>query len=360
MNNSNTYIAIMAGGIGSRFWPASREARPKQFMDILGVGKSLIRLTFERFLKLAPAENIFILTNAMYKGLVLEHLPELTEDQILCEPSRNNTAPCVAYTALKLHNLNPEANFVVAPSDHVILDEDTFVETLQKGLDFTAQNDALLTLGIQPTRPDTGYGYINYEKDAENGIHKVIRFTEKPKLEKAKKMLESGDYLWNAGIFVWRTKAILTAFQSHAASIYEVLSKGDKFYNTPDEQGFINENYPLTTKISIDFAIMEKAKNVYTIPSSFGWSDLGTWGSLYAESEKDEQGNVLNAETILLDDVQNCLIRAPKNKLLVLKGLDNFIVIDEGDVLMIYPKDKEQEIRKVTETINSSENKTFL
>ena len=188
---NNTYIAIMAGGIGSRFWPASRTARPKQFLDILGVGKSLIRLTFERFLKLAPAENIYILTNAIYKDLVLEHLPELKEDQILCEPSRNNTAPCVAYTALKLHQLNPEANFVVAPSDHVILDEATFVNTLQKGLDFTAENDALLTLGIQPTRPDTGYGYINYEKDSENGIHKVIRFTEKPQLEKAKEMLSN-------------------------------------------------------------------------------------------------------------------------------------------------------------------------
>ncbi len=358
--NSNTYIAIMAGGIGSRFWPASRTARPKQFLDILGVGKSLIRLTFERFLKLAPAENIFILTNSIYKDLVLEHLPELKEDQILCEPSRNNTAPCVAYTALKLHNLDPEANFVVAPSDHVILDETTFVKTLQKGLDFTAENDALLTLGIQPTRPDTGYGYINFVKESENGIHKVIRFTEKPQLEKAKEMLETGGYLWNAGIFVWRTKSILAAFQKYANSIYEVLVKGNEFYNTNDEQGFIDEYYPTTTKISIDFAIMEKAENVYTIPSSFGWSDLGTWGSLYAESDKDGQGNVVNAKPILLDNVKNCLIRSPKNKLLVLRGLDNFIVIDEGDVLMIYPKDKEQDIKIVTEKIDGTENTSFL
>ena len=264
MSNQNTYIAIMAGGIGSRFWPASRTARPKQFLDILGVGKSLIRLTFERFLKLAPAGNIYILTNAIYKDLVLEHLPELKEDQILCEPSRNNTAPCVAYTALKLHQLNPEANFVVAPSDHVILDEAAFLEILQKGLKFTAEKDALLTLGIQPTRPDTGYGYINYGKDTENGIHEVIRFTEKPELEKAKEMLESGDYLWNAGIFVWRTKSILAAFQQYANTIYEILSKGKDFYNTPDEQGFINEYYPQTKKISIDFAIMEKAgKRLY-------------------------------------------------------------------------------------------------
>ncbi len=358
--NKNTYIAIMAGGIGSRFWPASRTARPKQFLDILGVGKSLIRLTFERFLKLAPAENIFILTNAMYKDLVLQHLPELNEDQILCEPSRNNTAPCVAYTALKLHQLNPEANFVVAPSDHVILDEDTFVNILKKGLAFTAENDALLTLGIQPTRPDTGYGYINYQKEAENGIHKVILFTEKPNLEKAKEMLASGDYLWNAGIFVWRTKSILAAFQQYANGIYNVLSKGNEFYNTPDEQGFINEYYPQTTKISIDFAIMEKAENVFTIPSSFGWSDLGTWGSLYAELEKDNHENVLNADPVLVENVNNCLIRAPKDKLLVLRNLENFIIIDEDDVLMIYPKDKEQEIKKVAEGLDGTENDSFL
>jgi len=359
MSKSNTYIAIMAGGIGSRFWPASRTARPKQFLDILGVGKSLIRLTFERFLKLAPTENIFILTNAIYKDLVMEHLPELKEDQILCEPSRNNTAPCVAYTALKLNKLNPEANFVVAPSDHVILDEDTFMETLKKGLEFTAENDALLTLGIQPTRPDTGYGYINFEKEDENGIHKVIRFTEKPQMEQAKEMIDEGGYLWNAGIFIWRTKSILAAFQKYANSIYDVLVKGDEFYNTPDEQGFINEYYPSTTKISIDFAIMEKAENVYTIPSSFGWSDLGTWGSLYAESEKDEKGNVINASS-MTEDVKNCLIRAPKEKLLVLRGLHDFIVIDEGDVLLIYPKGNEQEIKKVTEAISGTKNESFL
>ena len=360
MSKSNTYVAIMAGGIGSRFWPASRTARPKQFLDILGVGKSLIRLTFERFLKLAPSENIFVLTNALYKDLVLEHLPELQEDQVLCEPSRNNTAPCVAYMALKLHQLNPEANFVVAPSDHVILDETTFMKTIRKGLDFTNNHDALLTLGIQPTRPDTGYGYINFEKNADDGVYKVIRFTEKPQLDKAKEMLSSGDYLWNAGIFVWRTKSILAAFQHYANSIYDVLAKGNAFYNTDDEQGFINEYYPTTTKISIDFAIMEKAENVYTIPSSFGWSDLGTWASLYAESEKNSENNVVNADPVFFEQVSGCLVRAPENKMLVLRGLENFIVIDEGDVLMIYPMDKEQDIKKVTERIEKTKYNSFL
>ncbi len=360
MSKSNTYVAIMAGGIGSRFWPASRTATPKQFLDILGVGKSLIRLTFERFLNLAPAENIFVLTNALYKDLVLEHLPELQEEQVLCEPSRNNTAPCVAYMAMKLHQLNPEANFVVAPSDHVILDETTFLEIIREGLDFTNENDALLTLGIQPTRPDTGYGYINYEKNTADGVHKVIRFTEKPQLDKAKEMLASGDYLWNAGIFVWRTRSILSAFQKYASDIYNVLSKGNEFYNTEDEQGFINEYYPTTTKISIDFAIMEKAENVYTIPSSFGWSDLGTWASLYAESEKNSENNVVNANPVFFEQVSGCLVRAPENKMLVLRGLENFIVIDEGDVLMIYPMDKEQDIKKVTERIETTKYNSFL
>jgi len=229
MNKKNTYVAIMAGGIGSRFWPASRTARPKQFLDILGVGKSLIRLTFERFLNLCPAENIFIVTNELYKGLVLEHLPELSENQILCEPSRNNTGPCVAYTAFKLHNLNPDANFIVAPSDHIVLKEDIFVDALEKALNYTGQEDALLTLGIRPSRPDTGYGYINYvqefvetphQNDNIGGVHKVIQFTEKPQLAKAKEFVKSGDYLWNAGIFIWRTKSILAAFEKHSNEIY--------------------------------------------------------------------------------------------------------------------------------------------
>lgn len=359
MQNTNNYVAIMAGGIGSRFWPASRTARPKQFLDILGVGKSLIQLTYERFLKLCPKENIFVVTNGIYKPLVQEHLPELTENQILCEPSRNNTAPCIAYTAFKLQALNPKANLVVAPSDQVILDVENFVATLQKGLHFTAKEEALLTLGIKPTRPDTGYGYINYESGGDDGIHKVIRFTEKPKLEKAQEFLDSGDYLWNAGIFIWRVSSILKAFEQYAPKIHRILSAGDSCYNTSDEQPFIDQHYPTTPKISVDFAIMEKAQNIYTIPSSFGWSDLGTWASLYAESTKDAQNNVIQGEKVVALDTQGSLIRAPKEKLVVLKDLNDYIVVDEGEVLLIYPKSKEQEIKTVTQQINSKFGEQF-
>ena len=358
----------MAGGIGSRFWPASRTARPKQFLDILGVGKSLIRLTFERFLALCPAENIFIVTNGMYKELVKEHLPELEDNQILCEPSRNNTGPCVAYTAFKLHQLNPEANFIIAPSDHIVLKESIFIEALRKALDFTARENALLTLGIRPSRPDTGYGYINYTQeqtepphtnDNIGGIHKVARFTEKPAIEKAREFLASGDYLWNAGIFIWRTKSILAAFERHANEIYRILQKGEAQYNTPNEQAFINEAYPTTPSISVDYPIMEQADNIYTIPTDFGWSDLGTWASLHAESPKDSTGNAINAK-VLLNDVTNCLVRAPKDKLVVLRDLDNFIIVDEGDVLMIYPKSKEQEIKALTKGMKQNGEAKFL
>jgi mannose-1-phosphate guanylyltransferase len=348
-NSSNTYVAIMAGGIGSRFWPASREERPKQFLDILGVGKSLIRLTFERFLKLCPASNIFIVTNKQYAGLVKEHLPELTDNQILTEPSRNNTAPCIAYTAFKLQALNPEANLVVAPSDHIILKEEAFVNTLQRGLAFTAGNDALLTLGITPTRPDTGYGYIEVPA-ADSSTDQplpVIAFKEKPDRATAQQYLDSGNYFWNAGIFVWRVSSLLKAFAENAPEIHRILGAGAEQYNTPQEQDFIDKAYPTTPSISVDYAIMEKASNVYTIPSDFGWSDLGTWASLHAESPKDEAGNVAQGDAIQLIDTQNTLVRAPEGKRVVIGGLQDFIVVDEGGILLIWPKSREQEIKKL-------------
>ena len=350
---NNTYVAIMAGGIGSRFWPASRESRPKQFLDIMGTGKSLIRLTFERFLNLCPAENIFIVTNGMYKDLVKEHLPEISDNQILCEPSRNNTAPCVAYTAFKLYNLNPEANFIIAPSDALILKETAFLNKIKTALDFTEKNEALCTLGISPTRPDTGYGYINFI-EGKGEVKKVLQFKEKPDSNTAEKYLASGAYLWNAGIFVWKAKSVLKAFEKHANQIYQVLLAGNKEYNTSNEQSFIDENYPKTDKISVDYAIMEKATNVYTIPADIGWSDLGTWGSVYIESEKDENLNVVKADRHLLEEVTNCLVRMPKEKLLVAKGLEDFMIIDEGDVLLIYPKSREQEIKQVTQKVDQS------
>ena len=359
----------MAGGIGSRFWPASRTARPKQFLDIMGVGKSLIRLTFERFLMLCPAEHIFIVTNGIYKDLVKEHLPELGDNQILCEPSRNNTGPCVAYTAFKLQALNPEANFIIAPSDHIVLKEDVFVEALQKALAFTASEDALCTLGIRPSRPDTGYGYINYEQKGEaddqaapaiGEVSKVIKFTEKPDRETAEGFLTSGDYLWNAGIFIWRTKSILTAFQQHAREIHDILGQGSAAYNTADEQSFINEHYPTTPSISVDYAIMEKADNIYTIPTDFGWSDLGTWASLYAEYDRGEGNNAITSGKVIAPDTEDCLIRLPKDKLLVVKDLKNYIIVDEDDILLIYPKSKEQEIKAITQQVKTAHGEDFV
>ncbi len=290
----------------------------------------------------------------MFKDLVKEHLPELTDNQILCEPSRNNTAPCVAYTAFKLQALNPKANLIVAPSDHIILKEVNFIETLKKALEFTAKNDALLTLGIQPSRPDTGYGYIRYEAEGQKGVHKVRQFTEKPDLATAKSFLEKGDYLWNAGIFIWRAATLLNAFKTHAPKIYEILGQRPSCFNTSEEQGFIDEFYPTTPSISIDYAIMEKADNVYTLPSDFGWSDLGTWASLHAESDKDPSENVLLGDRIMLEETANCLVRVPKNKLVVLKGLEDYIIVDEEDVLLIYPKSKEQEIKGITKRIGES------
>lgn len=359
---NSTYVAIMAGGIGSRFWPASRVEKPKQFHDILGVGKSLLRLTFERFAELVPAEHIFVITNEIYRDLVNAHLPELSDEQILGEPSRNNTAPSVAWMAFRLKAMDPNANFVIAPSDHVILKEKEFLVNIRRALDFTAENEALCTLGIQPTRPDTGYGYIHYDKKevAEGGIHKVLKFVEKPDLATARSYLESGNYLWNAGIFIWRAETILTEFSKQALGVYEVLAKGEGLYGTQAEKQFISENYPKTQNISVDFAILEKAGNVYTIPSDIGWSDLGTWSSLYEESEKTEAGNVVQGKNVIALDVQNCLVRVSDNKLAVIKGLENFIVVDEGDVLLIWPKWNEQEIKAITHKIKGDFGETFL
>lgn len=354
-----TYIAIMAGGVGSRFWPASRSHRPKQFLDILGTGKSLLRMTFERFLNITTADRIYIVTNAEYQSLVLEHLPELRPEQVLCEPSRNNTAPCVAYAAMKLHALDPEANMVVAPSDHIILEETRFIDILKQALAFTAARNALLTLGIRPTRPDTGYGYIHYGEDIGQGIHPVRRFTEKPPLEEAQRFVESGEYLWNAGIFIWRASAVLDAFSKYSPEIYKILNAGREEYNTEREQTFIDQVYPGTPSISVDYAIMEKADNVFTIPSSFGWSDLGTWASLYAELEQDEHGNVITSGNVITRQTRNSLIRAPKNKLVVVDGLEDYILVDEEDVLLIFPKSKEQEIKTVNQIVGKEFGETY-
>ncbi len=362
--NKNNYVVIMAGGVGSRFWPSSRRKYPKQFLDVLGLGKSLLQLTFERSLSICSVENIYIVTNLEYKELVKEQLPLLADSQVLTEPSRNNTAPCITYAAMKLRKINPNANFVVAPSDHVILKEQTFVELIKKGLEFVATNDALLTLGIQPTHPNTGYGYIHFDQEsATQGIYKVFQFREKPNLETAQKFVASGDYLWNAGIFVWNVNTLLTALQKHAPNVYNILDEGESSWCTQNEQNFLNQHYPTTPDVSIDYAIMEKADNIYTLPADIAWSDLGTWGSLHKQYEKGEDENAISGASPQLVQTLNtkdCMIRTPKDKLVVIKDLENYIVVDEGNVLLIYPKDKEQEIKKVAKKLASKFGEEFL
>ena len=355
---SNLYIAIMAGGVGSRFWPASRESRPKQFLDILGTGKSLLQITFERFTQLTDADKILVVTNQSYRDLVNHQLPEIPVGNILCEPSRNNTAPSVAYTALHVEARDPDASLIIAPSDHVILHEAAFYTAVRQGLDFIRKQSALVTLGISPTRPDTGYGYIQFDESAAApGVHAVRSFREKPDKAPAESYLASGQFVWNAGIFIWKIKDILAAFEQHSSQIFETLSKGRSVFAKAGEDQFLAEYYPQTEKISVDYAIMERASNVYTIPADIGWSDLGTWASLHDFSQKDDGHNVvLGSNTVLLDSNNN-LIRTSDGKLVVIRGLRNFIVVDEEDVLMIYPKDQEQEIKKLTESL---ENPSFL
>ena len=340
----------MAGGVGSRFWPSSTNERPKQFLDILGVGKSLIRMTFERAMKLVPADHVFIVTNKKYKALVMEHLPELPQENILCEPSMNNTAPCIAYTALRINALDPNAVFAVLPSDHVILKEEEYVSKLSQAFDFATSQEAIVTLGIQPTRPDTGYGYINYQKETigNEQIHKVISFKEKPDLATAETYLESGDYLWNAGMFVWSVPTILKSYKINAPQILDVLMQQNALYGTSDEQAYIDAVYPDTQKISVDYAILERADNIYTIPADIGWSDLGTWNSLHAYMS-DGNDAVSVGQNIHLIDAKDIIVISNNNKQIVIKGLKDYIVVDEEHALLIYPKSDEQEIKGVVQ-----------
>ncbi|MEY4928048.1 MAG: hypothetical protein RI894_2484 [Bacteroidota bacterium] len=357
----NTYVAIMAGGVGSRFWPGSREARPKQFLDILGIGKTLLQMTYERNLALCPKENVLIVTNKAYKSLVLEQLPNLKEEQVLCEPSRNNTAPCLAYAAYKLRKQNPAAVMLVAASDHLVIDIAEYVARVSAAIRFAAENDALMTLGLTPSRPDTGYGYIRFDlKEIENGVHKVTQFTEKPTAEIAQKFVNSGEYVWNSGMFVWQASHFIQQLEALAPDIAAIFHTIENQLNTPTEQAAIDEWYPKTRSISIDFAVMEKAPNVFTVPADFGWSDLGTWNSLHVEAEKDAHDNAVQSDNAHLYDTTNNLIRAPKNKLVIIKGLEGFIVVDEDDVLLICPKNREQEIKQITEDLKKAGKSSFL
>lgn len=339
----------MAGGVGSRFWPMSKTSRPKQFIDILGVGRSLIQITFDRLKKVAPVENIYVVTNDDYAAMVKEHLPELSDDQILKEPLRRNTAPCVAYAAYKIRKINPNANMVVAPSDHLVLKDEEFTRIILKALDVTSKTDNLVTLGIKPNRPDTGYGYIQestIELKQDSEFKKVKTFTEKPELEMAKFFLNSGDFFWNSGIFVWSAETIIKSFEEHLPEMAQQFDSGISAYGTNEEVAFLERTYELCSNISIDYGIMEKSDSVYVLPCDIGWSDLGTWGSLYDRLEKDEENNAVSGKKVRLYDSSNCVVNAPDDKLVVLQGLDDFIVVESDNALLVCKKDNEQKIKQ--------------
>lgn len=349
--NKNNYAIIMAGGVGSRFWPVSTPDFPKQFHDMLGAGQTLIQKTFSRLAQCVPIENILVLTNARYNDLVLKQLPAIKQNQILLEPAMRNTAPCILYAALKIQKQNSNAAMVVAPSDHWIEDEIAFSENLQQCFTFSQKNEALMTLGIQPTFPNTGFGYIEFEKNSDTIIKKVAQFREKPNYETAKSFIESENFLWNGGIFIWTVKSIVNAFEEFQPKMSELFISGFEYYNTESEQYFIDNNYQEAENISIDYAILEHAKNVYVLPATFDWNDLGTWGSLHEKLEKDENLNaVVNAKTVLMN-AQNNIISTSKEKLVIVDGLSDYIIVDKDNVLLIYPKSKEQEIKSIVQNL---------
>ena len=345
--NKNYYAILMAGGVGSRFWPVSTETFPKQFHDMLGTGETLIQKTFSRLAKIIPPENILILTNERYKDLVLEQLPQAIEEQVLLEPAMRNTAPCILYASLKIQKQNPDALIVVAPSDHWIEDENAFLNNLEQCFNFCNENPALLTLGIQPTFPNTGYGYIEFDKSDPAPIKLVKQFREKPDYATAKVFLEKGNFLWNGGIFIWHVNTVLDAFAKFSPVMDELFRQGYSDYNTTDEAKWIEENYAKADNISIDYAVMEQAKNVYVLPATFDWNDLGTWGSLHEKLPKDQNNNAVVNARVYLENSSNNIIRTDSDKLIVVDGLNDYIIVDREGVLLIYPKSKEQEIKKL-------------
>lgn len=350
--NKNYYAIVMAGGVGSRFWPVSTTEFPKQFHDMLGTGDTLIQKTVSRLSKLIPVENILILTNEKYKELVFEQLPQVSEAQVLLEPAMRNTAPCILYASLKIQKQNPEALMVVAPSDHWIEDESAFILDLQQSFDYCSANKVLMTLGIKPTFPNTGFGYIEFDQKDDSTIKKVSQFREKPDYETAKSFLKSGNFVWNAGIFIWSVEAVLAAFEEFQPKMYELFLSGIVYYNTLEEANFINTNYALAENISIDYALLEKAQNVFVLSANFDWNDLGTWGSLHEKLDKDENNNAVINATVVLENASNNIIRTANKKLIVIDGLNDYIIVDKEDVLLIYPKNKEQDIKSIVSKIN--------
>jgi len=349
--NKNYYAILMAGGVGSRFWPVSTSDFPKQFHDMLGSGDTLLQKTFSRLSKLIPVENILILTNEKYNSIVLEQLPMVKQEQVLLEPAMRNTAPCILYASLKIQKQNPDAVMVVAPSDHWIEDEDAFTANLEQCFNFCSTENALMTLGIQPTFPNTGFGYIEFDKLDKNPIKKVNQFREKPNYETAKSFLDSGNFLWNGGIFIWSVKSITAAFEKFQPQMNALFMKGIESYNTTSEKVFIAENYSLSENVSIDYAVMESADNVYVLPATFDWNDLGTWGSLHEKLDKDGNNNAVVNATVLLNNSSSNMISTSKDKLVIIDGLEDFIIVDKDNVLLIYPKSKEQEIKGIVATL---------
>jgi len=338
----------MAGGIGSRFWPMSTTEKPKQFLDVLGVGKSLLRQTYERLLPICPAENILVVTNESYKELVAKDIPEMLEDHILCEPMRRNTAPCIAFASYKIKAKNPDATIVVCPSDHLVLKEDSFVEIMNLAIDQARNNNSLVTLGIKPHRPDTGYGYIQFKEEnthPDDRVKKVKTFTEKPSLEIAEQFLESGDFYWNSGIFIFNLETIVNSFEQHLHDVHTLFSEGLENFYTENEANFILDTFQKCPNISIDYGIMEKSKSVDVVLADFGWSDLGTWGSLNEQLKKDEEGNAVVGKKVNLHDSKNCTIHIQGNQTAIIQGLDSYIVVFANNTLLITKKSKEQDIK---------------
>jgi len=359
--NEHHYVVIMAGGIGSRFWPMSRQDFPKQFLDILNTGKTLIQWTHERFASFIPLDNIYVVTSQEYVPIVRKQIPHMPSQNVLGEPSRKNTAPCIAYISFKLQQKDPKASLIVAPADHLILDNKAFTKVCLEALSFVNKHNAFITLGIKPLQPNTGYGYIQHEQHSvSDNVYKVKTFTEKPNLELAKTFLTSGDFLWNAGIFIWQVKNVIKAFEKYLPEMYDVFVAEKEAFNSPNEAKALSHIYPLCTNISIDFGIMEKADNVYVIPSAFGWSDLGTWNSAYENLEKDAQENAIAGKKVMIIDAKRCMVHAEPKKLLVLQGLSDFIVVDTPDVLLICKKDKEQDIKEYVAEVRRNMGDQYL
>jgi mannose-1-phosphate guanylyltransferase len=352
--NKNLYVVLMAGGVGVRFWPYSRNSKPKQFLDVLGTGKTLLQSTFDRFTPLCPKENVYVVINSEHQALVEEQLPMLDKSQILAEPKRKNTAPCIAYASHKIHKINPDAVVVVSPSDHLILNDKEFQHTILKSAEQARGNDMLITLGIKPTRPETGYGYIQYI-DSKNPIKKVKTFTEKPESSLAKKFVESGDFVWNSGIFIWSTKAILGALEKHTPELAEIFSDAATQFGTINEMKAVETAYVQCRSISIDFAVMEKAANVYVMLSQFQWSDLGTWASLHEASPKDQNNNFISADAITYD-TRNSYIKGPKDKLMIVQGLNGYLVGWFNDVVVICEKEKEELFKRIVNDLKEKNN----